>query len=179
MPVMGASAACAGLMGLFAVRYYRARLAFVGLPFRPHVVYVVAVFLAMEIGLGLFAVLRGTVASGVAHWAHVGGFIFGAGIRPPAGAQRIRFESLPAGRRGPGDGQQRAWRRDPEMGTAAGPEPENPGIHEELARAWLLLGDGDMTVQHYLTAIALYLSKGGDRTSAAPVLRRCTRSACR
>ena len=168
IPVVGASAACAGLMGLFAVRYYRARLAFVGLPFRPHVVSVVAVFLLMEIGLGLYAIIRGTATDGVAHWAHVGGFIFGltcarllhlseSGSRAylRADASRAMDSSVPGA-------AIRKW----EMLLAR--EPDSPGVHEELARAWLLLGDGDASVSHYFDAIVLYLNRS-DRTSAARI----------
>ena len=166
VPVVGASAACAGLMGLFAVRYYRARLAFVGLPFRPHVVSVVAVLLFAEIGLGLYALIGGQAIDGVAHWAHVGGFVFGL-----ACANLMKL----------GDAGSRAYLRadasqamDMSVPGAAikkwelllAREPGNPAVHEELARAWLLLGDGDSAVQHYFESIVLYL-KLGDRDSAA------------
>lgn len=166
VPIVGASAACAGLMGLFAVRYYRARLAFVGLPFRPHVVSVVAVFLFMEIGLGLYALLVGSALGGVAHWAHVGGFVFGlacarilhlgdAGSRAylNADASHAMERSVPGA-------AIKRW----ELLLAR--EPGNPAIHEELARAWLLLGDGDAAVQNYLDAIVLYLQRS-DRDAAA------------
>ena len=45
-------------------------------------------------------------------------------------------------------------------------EPRDPAIHEELARAWLLLGDGDSAIRHYLESMILYL-KRVDRNSAA------------
>jgi membrane associated rhomboid family serine protease len=166
VPIVGASAACAGLMGLFAVRYYRARLAFVGLPFRPHVVSVVAVFLFAEIGLGLYALLVGSAADGVAHWAHVGGFVFGLGcaraLRLSAEGSRayLRADASHAMARSVPGAAIKKW----ELLLAR--EPDNPAIHEELARAWLLLGDGDAAVKHFFEAITLYL-KRMDRTSAA------------
>lgn len=168
VPVVGASAACAGLMGLFAVRYYRARLAFVGLPFRPHVVSVVAFFLLVEIGLGLYALFQGSAMDGVAHWAHVGGFIFGLGCARLLGlsesgsraylqadANQAMDQSVPGA-------AIKKW----ELLLAR--EPDNPGVHEELARAWLLLGDGDAAVKHYVDAMALHL-KLSDRPSAARI----------
>ena len=45
-------------------------------------------------------------------------------------------------------------------------EPDNPAVHEELARAWVLLGDGDSAIQHYFQSLVLYL-KRMDRSSAA------------
>jgi tetratricopeptide (TPR) repeat protein len=103
---------------------------------------------------------------GVAHWAHVGGFVFGlgcarlmklskAGSRAylTADAARAMDSSVPGA-------AIRKW----ELLLAR--EPENAAVHEELARAWLLLGDGDAAVQHYFEAIVLYL-KRLDRASAA------------
>jgi membrane associated rhomboid family serine protease len=165
-PMLGASAACAGLMGLFAVRYYRARLAFAGLPFRPHVVSVVAVFLFMEIGLGLYALVSGSATDGVAHWAHVGGFIFGLGCAQLLGLSRAGSRayltadaSIAMDRSVPGAAIKK-W----ELLLAR--EPDNPAVHEELARAWLLLGDGDAAIQNYFESMVLYL-KRSDRGSAA------------
>src|SRR5579862_1247327 len=77
VPIVGASAACAGLIGLYAVRYYRARLSFIGLWFQPHVVTVISVFLAYEIGSGLWDLASHATEAGVAHWSHIGGFVFG------------------------------------------------------------------------------------------------------
>lgn len=76
-PIVGASAACSALVGLYAVRYYRARLEFVGLSFQPHVVTVVSLYLGFEIGAGMLSLVTGGASDGVAHWAHVGGFVFG------------------------------------------------------------------------------------------------------
>ena len=166
VPLVGASAACAGLMGLFAVRFYRARLAFVGLPFRPHVVSLVAFFLFMEIGLGLYALIAGSASDGVAHWAHVGGFIFGLGCAhllklSDAGSRAyLRADASTAMDRSVPGAAIKKW----EMLLAR--EPDNPAVHEELARAWLLLGDGDSAIQHYFSSLVLYL-KRLDRNSAA------------
>jgi len=166
IPIVGASAACAGLMGLFAVRYYRARLSFVGLPFRPHVVSVIGLFLSVEIALGLYALLVGSSVDGVAHWAHVGGFVFGlacanilnlssqgsdAYLR--ADANRAMESSVPGA-------AIKKWK------ALLAREPENPLLHEELARAWMLLGDGDAAVHHYFESITLHL-RGSDRAAAA------------
>jgi membrane associated rhomboid family serine protease len=166
MPVLGASAACAGLMGLFAVRYYRARLAFAGLPFRPHVVSVVGVFLFVEIGLGLYALVSGSATDGVAHWAHVGGFIFGLGCAQLLGLSGagsrayLKADASQAMDRSVPGAAIKKW----ELLLAR--EPDNPVVREELARAWLLLGDGEAAVQNYFESMALYL-KRSDRVAAA------------
>jgi len=165
-PIVGASAACATLVGLFAARYYRSRLAFVGLPFRPHVVAVVALFLIANIGLALWDLLHGAAAGGVANWAHVGGFVFGLAcaqvMRLPEAGRRayLRADAARAMDKSmPGSAVKR-W----EMLLAR--DPDNPSAHAELARAWLLLGDSDLSARHFLSAIRLYL-KHNQRPEAA------------
>ncbi len=84
--VIGASGAIAGVMGAFAVRYRRARIRFLYF-FGPGFTGLAGTFLApawlmlglwsvREISLGL-VVLNGFGWTGVAHWAHIGGFLFG------------------------------------------------------------------------------------------------------
>ncbi|HLV80589.1 MAG TPA: rhomboid family intramembrane serine protease, partial [Chthonomonadaceae bacterium] len=145
------------LMGLFAARYYRSRLAFVGLPFRPHVVAVVGLFLVTEAGLALWDLFHGAAAGGVANWAHVGGFIFGLAcaqaMRLPEAGRRayLRADAAQAMDKSmPGSAIKR-W----EMLLAR--EPANPAAHVELARAWLLLGDSDLASRHFVSALRLYL----------------------
>jgi membrane associated rhomboid family serine protease len=167
-PIVGASAACAGLMGLFAVRYYRARLAFAGLPFRPHVVSVVGLFLLAEIGLGLYALIAGDARDGVAHWAHVGGFIFGLGCAQAlslsdAGSRAyLQSDAVQAMDRSVPGAAIKKWQR------LLAREPDNPAVHEELARAWLLLGDGDAALQHYFDSLVSYLRRS-DRSAASRI----------
>ncbi len=159
MPIVGASAACAGLMGIFAVRYYRAKLAFVGLPFRPQVVAVVGVFLSIEILLGLYFLATNSAEGGVAHWAHVGGFVFGLAF--------AQFTKL-------GDAAELAYlNQDATQAMAQSvpgaaikkwellmaKDPTKANVRVELARAWLLLGDLEHASQRYLEALHLYLSQ--------------------
>jgi membrane associated rhomboid family serine protease len=159
IPIVGASAACAGLIGLFAVRYYRTRLSFVGLPFRPHVVVVIILFLGFEISAGVWDLLTRSATAGVASWAHVGGFVFGlacahavrlgeAGSRAylSADAAQAMDRSLP------GSAIKR-W----EILLAR--EPNNATARAELARAWLLLGDTEQAAGYYLSAIEAHLSR--------------------
>jgi membrane associated rhomboid family serine protease len=89
IPVIGASGAIAGLMGAFMVRHFRAkvRLAYVYLfflRFRAGTfeipAYVVLPFwLAQQLFYALLYQSLGA-NSGVAFWAHIGGFAFGAAI---------------------------------------------------------------------------------------------------
>jgi len=158
-PIVGASAACAGLVGLFAVRYYRARLSFVGLPWRPQVVAVVGLFLAFEIGTGLWDIFTGYGAGGVAHWAHVGGFIFGLvwgqafGFVEVGERAYLKMDAARAMARNVPGAAIRRWEKLLER------DPENMTARLELARAWLLLGDTEQSGSHYQHALRKLLRR--------------------
>lgn len=156
-PIVGASAACAGMMGLFAVRYYRARLDFLFM--RPHVVVVVSVFLGFEMLAGLVSLVRGAVAGGIAHWAHVGGFVFGLSVAYLLRLHEVgQFAYLTEDaarameRSVPGEAIRR-WE------TLLAKEPDNAHAMSELARAWLLLGDIDQSTHYFQNAIRTYLAQ--------------------
>jgi len=81
---IGASGAISGIMGVFAVRCYFARVT-VGLPFvflpllavplRVQALILISLFFAMDMA-GSRAMLSGS-ASSIGYWAHVGGYLFG------------------------------------------------------------------------------------------------------
>ncbi len=159
VPIVGASASCATLVGLYAARYYRATIRFVGLPFKAHVVMVVMLFLALEIGGGLWTMLAGDTLDGVAHWAHIGGFVFGlacAGwMRLAEAGERayLRQDASQAMRRSEPGEAIRKWE------TLLDREPGNGDARRELARAWLLLGDREQAEQEYVSALLTYLGQ--------------------
>lgn len=159
VPIVGASASCATLVGLYAARYYRATIRFVGLPFKAHVVMVVMLFLALEIGGGLWTMLAGDTLDGVAHWAHIGGFVFGlacAGwMRLAEAGERayLRQDASQAMRRSEPGEAIRKWE------TLLDREPGNGDARRELARAWLLLGDREQAEQEYVSGLLTYLGQ--------------------
>jgi membrane associated rhomboid family serine protease len=80
VPVMGASGAVAALMGAFLVRFPKMKIHMAWLigfklrRFKAEVYWLLPLWLLMEVGYGT---LFGN-GSGISHWAHVGGFVFGA-----------------------------------------------------------------------------------------------------
>lgn len=165
-PIVGASAACACLIGLFAVRFYRARLAFVGLPYQPQVTLVVLLFLTFEMGLGFYALITGDVADGVAHWAHTGGFVFGLTcgllLRLDDIGSRAYLRSdaaLLLDRNDPGG----AIRRCEALLTQ---DPQSAEAHGDMARAWLQLGDRAQAADHFTDALRIRLARSERREAA-------------
>ena len=82
VPMIGASGAIAGVLGAYLILYPRARVA--------SLVPILFIFTIIEIPAMIFLLfwfvsqlfsgwlaLQGTSGSGVAWWAHVGGFVFG------------------------------------------------------------------------------------------------------
>lgn len=79
-PLIGASGAVAGLMGAFLVRFPRMKIEMAWIfffrlryRFKASAYWLLPIWLLMEV---FYGTLFGT-SSGVAHWAHVGGFILG------------------------------------------------------------------------------------------------------
>jgi membrane associated rhomboid family serine protease len=81
VPLLGASGAVAALMGAFLVRFPKLKIEMFWLAFymrgrfKAPAIYLIPVWGLMEL---FYGTLFGQ-ASGVAHWAHVGGFLFGMG----------------------------------------------------------------------------------------------------
>jgi membrane associated rhomboid family serine protease len=94
IPTLGASGAVAGVLGAYVVAFPRARV----LTLVPLIVIVQVVALPAVVVLGLWLVFQfvsgtlslgmGGAGGGVAWWAHVGGFVFGAAVMRIAGRRR-------------------------------------------------------------------------------------------
>ncbi len=95
VPVVGASGAIAGVMGAFMIRNYKVRMRF----FYFFLIFIYPLYgtfyLPAYVALGgwfLWEVFQGLIfgsLSGVAHWAHVGGFLVGAGVATLFKTQQI------------------------------------------------------------------------------------------
>jgi membrane associated rhomboid family serine protease len=93
IPTLGASGAVAALMGAFLVRYPRTKIEMLwlfGFGFRSYRFHARAYWLLpLWLGMEIFSGAIFGSSSGVAHWAHVGGFVFGA-----VGAVGLRYSGL-------------------------------------------------------------------------------------
>lgn len=84
VPMIGASGAIAGIMGAFLVRYGRRRIQFLWMPLFPlpwlsrHISIRAFLYFPFWFALQLLMARLAPADSGVALWAHIGGFVFGA-----------------------------------------------------------------------------------------------------
>jgi membrane associated rhomboid family serine protease len=76
-PMVGASGAIAGIMGAFLVRYAKRRIVFLWIPFFFRIRVPALVYLPFWFFGQVFLSEMSGESSGVAVWAHIGGFIFG------------------------------------------------------------------------------------------------------
>jgi membrane associated rhomboid family serine protease len=99
IPNVGASGAIAGIMGAYLVLYPRARVEVIVFPlfFFPFIipaVVLMAVWFLTQLLSGLAEISRTTAGSGVAWWAHVGGFAAGALTMLLTRPRRPRLRSI-------------------------------------------------------------------------------------
>ncbi len=165
-PIAGASASCAGLVGVYAVRYYRARVSFALTSARPQVVAVVAVFLVYQIAAAIISLMMNDQQAAAAYWAHIGGFTVGmiiaAILRLPASAemdyrQLDAYRALEIGR--PGESLTR-W------SAVLASEPNNERALLECARCWVALGDNERASEIFTRLLVQQIAQN-ERSAAA------------
>ncbi|GAB4454552.1 MAG: hypothetical protein OHK0029_09270 [Armatimonadaceae bacterium] len=158
-PLVGASGAIFGLMGLFAVRYWRTRVR-VLLLFSIPAVWAVSFFALLQLFAGLFSLGSTDAATRVANWAHVGGFIWGALLAVPL---RMREES-----------HREYNKEDAEKAVAQGENeiaashyrqalehhPDDAETHHSLANIYIRLRQAEAAHRHMMEALNLFLKSG-------------------
>jgi len=172
-PMVGASGAVAGMMGAFLVRFFRARIRFVYLLWYIKVYrgqFLAPAYLVLPLWATSEVLDAVSGASpGVANWAHVGGFAFGAGAmalvahfgleqrlgpvieRPPA--EEARAVWLPRGQEA-----FEAGRYDDALAAlteAAKRAPNESAIQRELYRTQLVRGAREAAAAHAVRYLSL------------------------
>lgn len=155
VPLVGASGAIFGLLGLFAVRYWRDKVR-VLLVFSVPAVWAVSVFALLQLIVGINSLYGGQLSK-VANWAHVGGFAFGALMALPL---RMREDS----RReyGREDAEKAAELGQGEVAAAhyrqlLNTHPDDAEVHHALANVYVTLRQGEASHRHMREALGLFL----------------------
>ena len=176
-PVVGASGAIAGIMGLSAVCFLRTRVR------AWYLVWILLVYvktgvveIAAPAALGLWVVweaiqgmlstaaaARGAVSGAeIAHWAHVGGFLVGMGMAFGMKLRQrvLRADLIEKGR--PREGAYEAYAYASELERTTRESPDDPEAWFSLARARQLSGKPERAAAAYLQALGVYLQQHKD-----------------
>ncbi len=142
-PTLGASGAVAALMGAFLVRFPKMKIEMAWIFFLKLYRFKAAAYWLLPLWLGseiFYGSLFGST-SGVAHWAHVGGFIFGA-----VAALAIQHSGIEQ-KANQAIEEKLSWNTDPELGQAS-----SMMEHGQLAEALPLLTSYVAAKPHSLDA---------------------------
>ena len=177
VPVVGASGAIAGILGIFAIRFYKTRIrvfwcfGILIYPLRwgsftvPAVVGL-GIWFLYQFGAGVYSIAHQT-AGGVAYWAHIGGMVFGM----------ILASALKMGSEGSKEYLMADARSSIERGTTWDAlenlhallerDPCNADAHAELAKTYTIQQNRDRAIPHYQRGVDLYLDRGEREKAAA------------
>lgn len=152
-PTIGASGAIAGLMGAFLVRFPTTKIEMGWLIFYRFYKFKVQAYWILPLWL-LQEVLYGSAGNvgGVAHWAHVGGFVFGAlialGVRK-SGLEQMAEEGIQ---------EKISWVSHPSLVTA-GEQMEKGKLDEAIASLNKTLAEKPDSIDAYRMLQRIYWQK--------------------
>ncbi|HOJ20639.1 MAG TPA: rhomboid family intramembrane serine protease [Armatimonadota bacterium] len=167
-PAVGASGAVAGILGLFAIRFYRAKIKMlllvpIAIPALPAIGFWVGI-------QGACAVSSLSTGVNTGCWAHLGGFAFGilSGCLMrvvPVAEEEYFFEDVE--RDLAENNVKSALRR---LHEKQGSSPDDPKVHCLLAKAYEKSGSPDVADMHARLSVELALEKGDLETAVANYL---------
>ena len=167
-PLVGASGAIAAVLGLFAVRFWRAKLR-IFLVFSVPAMYVIGFYALREIGSGMQAFSDRGGSDSVANWAHVGGLLFGALIAIPLKVKHdSRQEYLL-------EDAEKAAKDDRWVDAAAlynrylSEKPGDAAVQHALGRVSVKLRQSETAHRHFMESLRLYLQTAPSPANAAAV----------
>jgi membrane associated rhomboid family serine protease len=161
VPMIGASGAIAGLMGAFLIRLATTRIRFFYWFIFFRGTFIMPAYVALPLWLlQQFAMARSGAAGGIAVWAHIGGFIFGAVI-----ALAIRLSGLEAKILAPAITRKTSWSASDQLTAALGMLDKGDvdgGIHALVA----ILKKSPNSIETRAALASAYTQKG-DSASAS------------
>ncbi len=174
VPMVGASGALFGVLGLFAVRFYRARVR-VFLVAEVPAVWAVSGFALLQVVWGLLSLGGGGRGDNTANWAHVGGFLFGMLLAVPLrmreeGKREYRLEDAQAALGAGRLDQAAAFYR-----LALGEKPDDAATHRALARVCVRLGQTEAAHRHFTDALR-FLVRAGESPAVADLYEEIGRN---
>jgi hypothetical protein len=158
-PSLGASGAIAGILGMYAIRFFRDKVRFLDIEIHPPVLLLI--WLMLQVLLGVLSLyVNWPSLKSVDYWAHMGGFIFGILVAYFTHTATVaRREYLLTG-------AEDTYKRGTLLDVVRKYEAllkcdrNDPFANAELGRTWALLGDAEQAMPFYQAAIHLYLKAG-------------------
>lgn len=152
-PLVGASGAIFGLLGLFVVRYWRAKVLLFSVP----ATVAISFFVALQLFSGIATLSTPGGTGSTAHWAHIGGFFFGALLAFPL---RMREESRREYSKE--DAEKAVAEGDNEVAAAhyrqmLSNAPEDAETHFALARVYMNLRQSEAAHRHLKESLHFFL----------------------
>lgn len=166
VPMVGASGAVAGVMGLFMLRFHKTRVEvwywvlFVWGTFWVRSIWALLYWIVLEVFGGVMDSLFSPAAGGVAHWAHVGGFVAGAIAAPCVGgltaAKREYITDDPETNVEYLKRTEKA--RDAEKALAQ--DPTNAYLMRKVAQAYRRAGEFEQASEMYIRSVGRFVARG-------------------
>jgi membrane associated rhomboid family serine protease len=175
IPIVGASGAISGVMGLFLIRFYYARIRVASLSMlflqgifraavsRMNAAGAMILWILIQLVYGLAT--SGNPLSATAYWAHVSGFAMGLvlGLSGGLSSEALLEKKLLKGKRYFEKGKWFAAMG--ELVEFLRARPENAEARALLARTFLLTGQRKKAVEEYSKAVATELTCGRDKAA--------------
>ncbi len=170
VPVVGASGAIAGILGIFAIRFYKTGIRifwYLGIFFYPlrwgtftiPAVIGLGIWFLQQLAGGLMSIVN-PEAGGVSYWSHIGGMVFGMLLAYALGmGVEAAKEYLMAGAMSSIE-QGTTWSAAEDLRALLERDPENAEAHGELAKTYAMQQDSDRAISHFRQSINLHLRKG-------------------
>jgi membrane associated rhomboid family serine protease len=168
IPMLGASGAIAGVLGVFAVRFYRTKIRIFWYlwTFSAPAIILLGIWLLDQV-LQAVGSIGNPKSSGVAYWSHIGGILFGV----------VLAYALRMGREGSKEYQIADAQSNLDHGIALDAaeglrslldhDPDNPDVHGVLARTYAMQGNGIRAIAHYRKSIEEYICRQADDRAVA------------
>ena len=158
IPYIGASGAIAGILGIYAIRYYKTRLRIWFVFFSAGIPAWIAlgVWFAQQLYGGLNGILS-PGEGGVAYWSHIGGMAFGMLLAYALrmGRQCTR-EYLMADACASLE-QGATWSAAECLLSLLKSDPENADVHRELGTTYAMQHNHDQSIRHFRMSVELFL----------------------
>lgn len=159
-PYIGASGAVAGILGIFAIRFYKTKIE--GLGFTIPAMYGLGIWFIYQFIMGMVSLsnLNDPKSGGTAYWAHIGGMLFGMALAymmklGKEGSKEYLIDDARARL-----DQGATWIAAENLKAVLEQDPNNAEIHGQLACTYAAQQDMDDSIAHYNKCIELCLSKG-------------------